>query len=147
MRLNKEGITSADVILGVRLPLSHFQLKQKFINYFKRENIHFTYNQKKYQVNIKEVMCFPQAISGYMLYFEKYREIDYLNLLDFGQVTLDVVKIHQGKPLIDSAISLNWGMLKLVKSIQEQIRKKQALKSQRSKLRWRFKGKGIIFRW
>lgn len=94
MRLNKEGLTSADAILGVGLPLSHFQLKQKFINYLKRENIDFAYNQKKYQVNIKEIMCFPQAISGYMLHFEKYRGIDYLNLLDFGQVTLDAVKIH-----------------------------------------------------
>ncbi len=99
MRLSKEGITSADVILGVGVPLSHFQLKQKFINYFKRDNIHFTYNQKKYQVNIKEVMCFPQAISGYMLHFEKYRGIDFLNLLDFGQVTLvyNSNKVHSMK--------------------------------------------------
>ncbi len=58
-------------------------------------------------------MCFPQAISGYMLHFEKYRGIDFLNLLDFGQVTVDAVKIHQGKPLIDSAISLNWGNVKI----------------------------------
>lgn len=51
-------------------------------------------------------MCLPHAISGYMLNFEKYRGIDYLNLLDFGHVTLDAVKIHQGKPIINSAISL-----------------------------------------
>ena len=145
MRLNKEGITSADVILGVGLPLSHFQLKQKFINYFKRENIHFTYNHKKYQVNIKEVMCFPQAISGYMLYFEKYRELDYLNLLDFGQVTLDAVKIHQGKPIIDSAISLNWGMLKLVKLIQEQIRKETGMEISEEQIEMTLQGKKALF--
>lgn len=145
MRLNKEGLASADVILGVGLPLSHFQLKQKFINYFKRENIHFTYNQKKYQVNIKEVMCFPQAISGYMLYFEKYRELDYLNLLDFGQVTLDAVKIHQGKPLIDSAISLNYGMMKLVKSIQEQVRKDTGMEISEEQIEMTLQGKKALF--
>lgn len=145
MRLNKEGMTSADVILGVGLPLSHFQLKQKFINYFKRENIHFTYNQKKYQVNIKEVMCFPQAISGYMLYYEKYREIDYLNLIDFGQVTLDAVKIHQGKPIIDSTISLNYGMMKLVKSIQEQVRKDTGMEISEEQIEMVLQGKKALF--
>ena len=144
MRLSKEGITDADVILGVGLPASHFQLKQKFINYFKRDNIHFTYNQKKYQVNIKEVMCFPQAISGYMLHFEKYREIDFLNLLDFGQVTVDAVKIHQGKPLIDSAISLNWGMLKLVKTIQEQIRKETGIEITEEQIEMTLQGKKAL---
>lgn len=145
MRLNKEGLTSADAILGVGLPLSHFQLKQKFINYFKRENIDFTYNQKKYQVNIKEVMCFPQAISGYMLHFEKYRGIDYLNLLDFGQVTLDAVKIHQGKPIINSAISLNWGMIKLVKKIQEQIRKETGIEISEEQIEMTLQGKKALF--
>ena len=145
IRLNKDGITSADVILGVGLPLSHFQLKQKFINYFKRENIHFIYNQKKYYVNIKEVMCFPQAISGYMLHFEKYRGIDYLNLLDFGQVTLDAVKIHQSKPIIGSAISLNWGMLKLVKSIQEQIRKETGMEIAEEQIEIVLQGKKALF--
>ena len=145
MRLSKEGMTNADIVLGVGLPVSHFQLKQKFINYFKRENIHFIYNQKKYHVNIKEVMCFPQAISGYMLNFEKYRGIDFLNLLDFGQVTVDAVKIHQGKPLIDSAISLNWGMLKLVKTIQEQIRKETGIEITEEQIEMTIQGKKSLF--
>jgi plasmid segregation protein ParM len=145
MRLNKEGIASSEVILGVGLPLSHFQLKQKFINYLKRENVDFAYNQKKYQVNIKEIMCFPQAISGYMLHFEKYRGIDYLNLLDFGQVTLDAVKIHQGKPIINSAISLNWGMIKLVKKIQEQIRKETGIEISEEQIEMTLQGKKALF--
>jgi plasmid segregation protein ParM len=145
MRLNKEGLTSADAILGVGLPLSHFQLKQKFINYLKRENVDFDYNQKKYQINIKDVMCFPQAISGYMLHFEKYRGIDYLNLLDFGQVTLDAVKIHQGKPIINSAISLNWGMIKLVKKIQEQIRKETGIEISEEQIEMTLQGKKALF--
>ena len=144
MRLGKEGMTNADIVLGVGLPVSHFQLKQKFINYFKRENIHFIYNQKKYHVNIKEVMCFPQAISGYMLNFEKYRGIDFLNLLDFGQVTLDAVKIHQGRPLIDSAISLNWGMLKLIKTIQEQIRKETGIEITEEQIEMTLQGKKAL---
>lgn len=145
MRLNKEGLTSSDAILGVGLPLSHFQLKQKFINYLKRENVDFAYNQKKYQVNIKEVMCFPQAISGYMLHFEKYRGIDYLNLLDFGQVTLYALKIHQGKPIINSAISLNYGMIKLVKKIQEQIRKETGIEISEEQIEMTLQGKKALF--
>lgn len=145
MRLNREGLTSADIILAVGLPLSHFQFKQKFVDYFKRENINFTFNQSKYQVNIKEVMCFPQAISGYMLHYEKYRELDYLNLLDFGQVTLDAVKIHQGKPIINSAISLNWGMLKLIKSIQEQVRKDTGIEIAEEQIEMTLQGKKALF--
>lgn len=145
MRLDKEQLNSADIILGVGLPLSHFQLKEKFSNYFKRGGIRFKYNNKDYFINIKEVMCFPQGISGYMLNYQKYKDIDFINLFDFGQVTLDAVKIHKGKPLLESAISLNWSMLRLVKNIQEAIRKEIGIEIAEEQIETSIQGKKALF--
>ncbi|SHH75852.1 plasmid segregation protein ParM [Caloranaerobacter azorensis DSM 13643] len=146
-RLEKEMLNEADIILGIGLPLSHFNLKKKYIDYFTRGKVEFKYNNKKYLINIKEVMCFPQALSGYMLFYNKYKGIDFINLFDFGQVTLDAVKIHNGKPLLDTAISLNYGMLRLIKTIQENIRKELGIEISEEQIETNLQGRrGIFFK-
>ncbi|AOY75392.1 ParM/StbA family protein [Clostridium formicaceticum] len=144
-RMEKEGVNEADIILGIGLPLSHLQLKEKYITYFKRDEIAFAYKNKKYFCNIKEVFCFPQALSGFMLYYQQYKDIDFLNLIDIGQVTVDAVKIYNGKPVLESAISLNYGMLKLVKRIQENIRKQNGIEISEVQIESSLQGKKSIY--
>ncbi|GAA0123450.1 ParM/StbA family protein [Clostridium faecium] len=144
-RMEKEGVNEADIILGIGLPLSHLQLKEKYITYFKRDEIAFAYKNKKYFCNIKEVFCFPQALSGFMLYYQQYKDIDFLNLIDIGQVTVDAVKIYNGKPVLESAISLNYGMLKLVKRIQENIRKETGIEIGEPQIESTLQGKKSIY--
>lgn len=147
MIMDTENISEADIILGVGLPLSHFKLKEKFINYFKRNEVKFRYNNKNYFIDIKEVMCFPQALAGFMLSYNKYisEGIDFLNLIDIGQVTIDAVKIDNGKPLINTAISLNFGMLKLIKNIQENIRKETGIDITEQQIETSLQGKKALF--
>lgn len=145
MRMEHEGVREANIVLGIGLPLSHFQLKEKYIKYFKQEGIEFKYNKKKYFCNITEVFCFPQAISGFMLSYHKYKDIDFLNLVDIGQVTVDAVKIHNGKPVLESATSLNYGMLKLVKNIQENIRKETGIEINEVQIESSLQGKKAIY--
>lgn len=144
-RMADEDVNEADVILGIGLPLSHYRLKDDYINYFKREDIGFKYNNKRYLVNIKEVMCFPQAISGLMPFYVKYKDIDFLNLIDVGQVTVDAVKIFKGKPILDSAISLNYGMMKLVKSIQEDVRKETGIEIEEVQVELSLQGRKTVY--
>lgn len=144
-RMEEENIDEADVILGIGLPLSHYRLKDDYINYFKKENIRFKYNNKRYLVNIKEVMCFPQAISGLMPFYVKYKDIDFLNLIDVGQVTVDAVKIFKGKPILDSAVSLNYGMMKLVKSIQEIVRKETGIEIEEVQIELSLQGRKTVY--
>lgn len=145
MRLQNEGISQTDVMLGVGLPVSHFNLKPKFIEYFTQNNIQFSFNQGDFNVNLK-AFCFPQGIAGFMLNYNKYKGIDFINLLDFGQVTLDVVKIANGSPMIDSAKSImNYGMLNLVKRVQESIRKELGIELEEEKVEASLQGKGPLF--
>jgi plasmid segregation protein ParM len=144
-RMEEENVDEADVILGIGLPLSHYRLKDNYINYFKKENIRFKYNNKRYLVNIKEVMCFPQAISGLMPFYIKYKDIDFLNLIDVGQVTVDAVKIFKGKPILDSAVSLNYGMMKLVKSIQEDVRKETGIEIDEVQIELSLQGRKAVY--
>lgn len=144
-RMKDENVNEADVILGIGLPLSHYRLKDDYINYFKGEDIRFKYNNKGYLVNIKEVMCFPQAISGLMPFYVKYKDIDFLNLIDIGQVTVDAVKIFKGKPILDSAVSLNYGMMKLVKSIQEDVRKETGIEIEEVQIELSLQGRKAVY--
>jgi len=144
-RMIEESVDEADVILGIGLPLSHYRLKDEYINYFKKENIRFKYNNKRYLANIKEVMCFPQAISGLMPFYGRYNGIDFLNLIDIGQVTVDAVKIFKGKPVLDSAVSLNYGMMKLVKSIQEAVRKEIGIEMEEVQIELSLQGRKTVY--
>lgn len=124
MRMEREEINEANIILAIGLPLSHFsQLKDKYISYFTRSNINFKFNGNRFMVDISEVLCYPQSISGYLYNYNKYKDIDFLNLIDVGQMTLDIVKIYNGKPFLESAVSLNYAMNRLVKGIQDNVRK------------------------
>ena len=88
---------------------------------------------------------FAQGISGYILNFERYKELEYLNLLDFGQVTLDAVKIYRGT--IDRFCNQSkLGMLKLVKSIQEQVRKETGIEIAEEQIEMTLQGSKACFR-
>lgn len=144
-RMAEEDVNEADVILGIGLPLSHYRLKDDYINYFKKENIRFKYNNKRYLANIKEVMCFPQAISGLMPFYGRYKGIDFLNLIDIGQVTVDAVKIFKGKPILDSAVSLNYGMMKLVKYVQENVIKETGIEIDEVQIELSLQGRKAVY--
>ena len=146
IRLDREMVSEASIILAIGLPLSHFaQLKDRYIKYFTRANIDFIFNGKHYVANISEVMCFPQSISGYLYNYNEYKDIDFLNLIDVGQMTLDVVKIYNGKPLIESAVSLSCAMNKLVKSIQDNVRKVTGIELSELQIESTLQGKKSIY--
>ncbi|SHK47399.1 ParM/StbA family protein [Tepidibacter formicigenes] len=121
------GNEKVEIVLGIGLPLSHFSLKEKFVEYFKRKDVSFVWCGKRYNVMIDTVMCFPQAIAGFMTGLKKYDNVPFINLFDCGKVTLDCVKISNNRPLLNTAISLNYGVLMLIKRIQENVRKETGI--------------------
>lgn len=146
MRLEREKISEANIILAIGLPLSHFsQLKDRYIKYFTRNNIDFMFNGKHYMVDISEVLCYPQSVSGYLYNYNEYKDIDFLNLIDVGQMTLDIVKVYNGKPIIDSAVSLSCAMNKLVKSIQDNVRKVTGIELSEMQIESTLQGKKSIY--
>ncbi|WP_350343870.1 ParM/StbA family protein [Proteinivorax tanatarense] len=124
MRLEKVNKQKGDVVLGLGAPISDYGfLKNTYTNYFTKNNLNFAFNGKKYEIDIKKVYCFPQGIAGFLHNYHNFgSEYSYFNLLDFGNITLDAVTIGKDKkPILDSAISLEYGMTSLVKRIQKKV--------------------------
>lgn len=130
--LNTYSIQSGNVVLAVGLPIASFGvLKHKFREYFVRDNITFNYNGKDYRVNIKDCYVFPQGYSAILSKAGAYKDIGGV-CIDIGGYTTDIFIIEKGLKLdVSSAISLNNGVIKLFKNIQQELIKKDIKISER----------------
>ena len=116
------GINAADIILAVGLPIIHYSSnKEQFKNYFIRENIEFDYNGKPYKVNIKDAYVWAQGYAGLMPYFNQYRGISRINLIDIGGYSVDAFVVEKGILNIKSCISLSGGIVFLFNDIKQEI--------------------------
>lgn len=136
------GSEKVEIVLGVGLPLSHFSLKEKFIEYYRRKDVSFVWCGKRYNVMISTVMCFPQGISAFMTALDKYDKIKFINIFDCGKITLDCVKVSHNRPLLNTATSLNYGVLFLIKRIQENVRKETGIELEEEQIEIALKDNG-----
>lgn len=125
-RLQQEGINDeiVDIILGIGLPLVHYgKQKEKFRQYFIRNNIEFEYNQKKYIVNISDTRVFPQSFSAFLTEYNNYKDVPVLNLIDIGGYTIDCLMVEKGILNIKSCHSMMTGVITLISDIQQELLK------------------------
>lgn len=124
-QMDKLGIKKAEINLSIGLPLSNGVLKEKYIDYFSNDNewFEFRVNRQHYRVKIVNVYCFYQGLAAISKELFKLRDVAYLNIIDLGYWTCDVAKLINGRPDIESIRSIDFGMLKLIKSIKLEVRK------------------------
>ncbi|MGL4731518.1 MAG: ParM/StbA family protein [Clostridium sp.] len=112
------------IILGTGLPLVHYgKHKEKFREYFVRDNIEFEYNQKKYNVNIVDNRVYPQSYAAFITEYSSYKDVPVLNLIDVGGFTIDILSIHKGRLIVNSCHSLMTGVITLISDIQQELLK------------------------
>ncbi|SHH68893.1 plasmid segregation protein ParM [Caloranaerobacter azorensis DSM 13643] len=113
---------TTNIILAVGLPIATFgKLKEEFRRYFLRDNINFCWNGKEYKVNIKDCLVFPQGYSAFLTIYNDFKDIQVL-CCDIGGYTVDIFNVNKGGKLdIASAISLNRGVIKLFRNIQQEL--------------------------
>lgn len=117
-----KGSNTADIILAVGLPIIHYSSnKEQFKNYFIRNNIEFTYNGSPYKVNIKDAYVWAQGYAGLMPYFNQYKGISRINLIDIGGYSVDAFVIEKGILNIKSCISLTSGVVYLFNDIKQEV--------------------------
>jgi len=116
-----EGTNTADIILAVGLPIIYYSNKEQFKNYFIRDNIEFAYNGKPYKVNIKNTYVWAQGYAGLMPYFNQYKGISRINLIDIGGYSVDAFVVEKGILNIKSCISLPAGVVYLFNEIKQEV--------------------------
>lgn len=120
----QESNCKYDVILGTGLPIVYFgKFKESFKNYFIRDNIRFTYNDKDYNFNIKENFVFPQGYSGLIPEFSALKSVPIVNCIDIGFYSVDVFTTEFGILNIGSSFSLPNGIIYLLQMITQEIMK------------------------
>lgn len=123
-KIKVEGVRSGNVILGVGLPLSAFNLKEEFRNYFIRDLVRFNYEGIDYCVNIKDTHVFPQSYSAFLTNLNEYKDISQVIVFDWGSATIDIIVVERGRLITSSAICLNNGLIYLYKEIQQALIKR-----------------------
>lgn len=128
--VQKEISAFSDLYLGVGLPPSHMaSLSEKLVKYYEDKfstGITFAYNDIEFHLILKKVLVYPQDYAAVITYKPKTPEFitkrfkDYY-AVDIGGFTVDVMPLHNGKPVVDGCISLDLGVLKMFSQIESDI--------------------------
>lgn len=122
--LKKKGLTTADVRLGVGLPLMRMGAeKVSFQEYMLRNRrLNFRYEDKSYSIFLTSVDVFPQ---GYAAVVDKLRTFSVSTVvIDVGSWTIDVLPIVENVPDLSRCKSLNLGTITAMQEINERLRQK-----------------------
>ena len=120
--LKLQGITSADIHLGVGVPLTRMGVeKAPMIDYYTRNRkLVFKYEDVTYSVNLLSVNVFPQGYAGVVNYISKFSRLAVV--IDIGSWTIDIMPIRERKPDSANCKSLSLGTITCMHKINEHLR-------------------------
>lgn len=125
-KLEKEGIEneSVDIILAVGLPIiSYSRQKDKFRQYFLRDNVEFVYNKKQYTINVVSCKVYPQGYAAFLTLFNDYKDISTVNVIDIGGMTIDIFKTEFSIINVTTCHSITRGIITLLAEIEQELLK------------------------
>ncbi len=130
LEANRVGSDVQTIQLAVGLPPEHFGiLKDNFSSYFKRNSvIRFAYKNIEYNINIDNVIVFPQAYAAIIPQSSRMINTLRVFIIDIGGYTTDVLLLRNGKPDLQFCRSLETGIITMNNDI---IRKVGALHDMR----------------
>lgn len=121
---NQYSEDRVDIYLSTGLPPEHYSLlKDKFRDYFlKRGNkIDFIYNDKRFKINILDVMVFPQAFSAIVTKASVLKNYSRTFVIDLGGFTVDTFLLTNGKPDMNYCRSLELGIITMCNNIKRRV--------------------------
>jgi len=124
-----------DVVLAMGLPPSHMgskvtgsydaaALKDLYKPYFSNEGkvIKFVYKEQAFEINVVDVMVYPQGIAAVVNRLSEFRTIPVLHVIDIGGYTTDIVTLNSGELYAGGYQSLtNFGIIQLVSRIKTKV--------------------------
>lgn len=129
--MNARQIASpADICIAAGLPLTNYGRDiNAFSNYLtsKSNPIRFKYEKKNFEINIREVLIFPQAYAALSLHTDMIKGEPSIIVADIGGWTVDLMRIDYGTPDASTCRSLELGMIRCMDEIAEQVRRSVGL--------------------
>ena len=129
--MNARQIASpADICIAAGLPLTNYGRDiNAFSNYLtsKSNPIRFKYEKKDFEINICEVLIFPQAYAALSLHTDMIKGEPSIIVADIGGWTVDLMRIDYGTPDASTCRSLELGMIRCMDEISEQVRRSVGL--------------------
>ncbi len=122
--LKTAGMTEADVILAVGLPLTWMTgQKESFKQYLLRDgDILFTYRKVEYNIRICDVRVYPQGFAAIAPFAS---ELTGVNMIaDIGNGTMNVLYIVNGNPLSGKMYTEKFGTYQCTLAIREEFMRK-----------------------
>ncbi len=115
-----------EIKLAVGLPLTRISYeRQRFIEYLKSfgDDFDVRYEGKRHLFTIKDVVVYPQGYSTYATHTNPYKDQPSIIFADCGSWTIDIMQVDNGIPKANSFVSLNYGTIRLMNLISEQVRR------------------------
>ena len=118
------------VRIAAGLPLTSFgRAKPKFRDYLLRSKqpVNFRFEDVEYSITIEEVAIFPQGYAALMTEVGLLQDEPSMLLMDLGGWTVDLMRIDNGRPIIDTCHSLEFGMIRCIDEVRERVRQNTGL--------------------
>lgn len=114
-RGNLEPLVEAELAVG--LPPEHYELRNRFADYFKRGTVQFVFNGIPISVMLRQILVYPQAYAAVVPQAPIIRQNPRTFVVDIGGFTTDVLLLRGVEPDMQFCRSLELGAIPMANSI------------------------------
>lgn len=115
-----------NVILAAGLPLTQFGREKKgFMDYLGRAGKQsFMYGNNRMCIEIEKVFLYPQGYSAIMERMRELKQEPFVHIIDIGSWTVDAITLSNGIPDLQTARSMENGVIRCINDIVEQVQRR-----------------------
>ena len=109
---------AADIDLAVGLPPEHFSLmREGFTDYFKRNEVQFSFNDMPTVITFRNVFVYPQAYAAVVPQGARLKDEPRIFIIDIGGLTIDVLLLKNSVPDLHFCRSFENGVIPMTNFI------------------------------
>ena len=103
--------------LAIGLPPEHYELRNRFAEYFKRGTVQFKFNDTAISLMIRQVLVYPQAYAAVVPQAQIIQQNPRTFVVDIGGFTTDVLLLRGVQPDMQFCRSLEMGAIPMANGI------------------------------
>ena len=107
--------------LAIGLPPEHYELRNRFAEYFKRGTVQFKFNDTPISLMIRQVLVYPQAYAAVVPQAQIIQQNPRTFVVDIGGFTTDVLLLRGVQPDMQFCRSLEMGAIPMANGIIDRV--------------------------